>query len=311
MEIKQLLAKNFNELAALADKVRAENVGDIIHIRGLLEFSNSCYRNCDYCGLRAENKLLPRYNMSLQEIENTAKAAFDVGYKTIVFQSGENKNYNINNFAEMVNRLTNYGITITLSLGELTFDELKILKQAGAKRYLLKFETADEEMYAKMHKGYSLGARLECLQNIKNLGYEVGSGFLVGLPDETPQVLQKNLELIKQFECDMVGIGVFIPHSQTPFKNMPVGDFELALKCLAITRILLPKCNIPIATSLGELWDRYSAFNFGANVIMVNVTPKCFAENYQIYPKNCSITNLKTDRQKVEKVIEAYSRIPL
>lgn len=311
MDIKELLLENLNKLAENADNIRRESVGDIIHIRGLVEFSNSCYRNCDYCGLRSQNNNLKRYNMPLDQMEELAKQAFDTGYKTVVFQSGENKNYNINDFAKMVERLTNYGLTITLSLGELSFDELKTLKNAGAKRYLLKFETADEKLYQSLHEGYTLKDRLNCLENIKKLGYETGSGFLVGLPNQTQDTLVKDLRLLKDFECDMAGIGVFIPHNQTPLKNHPSGSFELTAKCVAITRILLPKCNIPVTTSLGELGDKYSAFNFGANVIMVNITPKCYAENYQIYPKVNKNIDLVNDRKIVEEVIEKYSRIPL
>lgn len=311
MDIKELLMENLNSLAEKADSVRRENVGDIIHIRGLMEFSNSCYRNCDYCGLRAQNNNLIRYNMPLVEMENLAKQAFDTGYKTVVFQSGENKNYNVNEFAKMVERLTNYGLAITLSLGELSFEELKTLKNAGAKRYLLKFETADEKLYQNLHSGYTLKDRLICLENIKKLGYETGSGFLVGLPFETTGVIVKNLQILKAFECDMAGIGVFIPHSETPLKNQPSGSFELTAKCVAITRLLLPKCNIPVTTSLGEMGDKYSAFNFGANVIMVNITPKDYAKNYQIYPKASKISNMVKDRKSVEEVIKKYLRIPL
>lgn len=252
MNIFELLNTNLNKLLDMADKVRENNVGNIIHIRSLLEISNICLRNCEYCGLRCDNNNLKRYALSVQEIEALGKKAFDIGYKTIVLQSGESLHYNVYEFAEMVAKLTDYGIVVTLSLGELPYEQLKVLKEAGAQRYLLKFETADKALYEKLHKGYTLQGRLECLSNIKNLGYQVGSGFLVGLPEENNASIVKNLKLLKEFECNMAGIGVFIPHQNTPLANCNCGSAEITKKCVAITRLLLPKCNIPITTSLGE-----------------------------------------------------------
>ena len=299
MDIGNLLNKNLIDLYRLADKTRVDNVGDIIHIRALLEISNICYRNCDYCGLRAQNANLNRYAMTIDDIEILGRKAFDLGYQTIVIQSGENKFYDIGKFAEMINRLSCYGITITLSLGELSYKNLQLLKQAGAKRYLLKFETADKELYSKLHKGYTLDGRLECLQAIKELGYEVGSGFLVGLPNESEDSVCKNLALLERLQCDMAGIGVFIPHQDTPLKGMSCGSVELTKKCVAITRILLPKCNIPITTSLSEFGDKYELFKGGANVIMQNITPKVFADSYSIYPKKSNLVDMEKDREKL------------
>ncbi len=210
MNIFELLNTNLNELLDMADKVRENNVGNIIHIRSLLEISNICLRNCEYCGLRCDNNNLKRYALSVQEIEALGKKAFDIGYKTIVLQSGESLHYNVYEFAEMVAKLTDYGIVVTLSLGELLYEQLKV---AGAQRYLLKFETADKALYEKLHKGYTLQRRLECLSNIKNLGYQVGSGFLVGLPEENNASIVKNLKLLKEFECDMAGIYSSSKHS--------------------------------------------------------------------------------------------------
>ncbi len=156
MDISNLFSKNLNELLFMADSVRQENVGDIIHIRALLEISNICYRNCAYCGLRSANNNLTRYAMEIENIEKTGKLAFDNGYKTIVLQSGESNIYDIEKFAEMVNRLSSIGLIVTLSLGELSYNQLKLLKAAGANRYLLKFETADEKIYSSLHKGHYL-----------------------------------------------------------------------------------------------------------------------------------------------------------
>jgi len=290
--------------------VRQENVGDIIHIRALLEISNICYRNCAYCGLRSANKNLTRYAMEIENIEKVGKLAFDNGYKTIVLQSGESNIYDIKKFAEMVNRLSSIGLIVTLSLGELSYNQLKLLKAAGAKRYLLKFETADEKTYSSLHKGHYLGERLECLNCIKELGYEVGSGFLVGLPCESEEIVIKNLALLENLQCDMAGIGVFIPHKETPLKDIKCGSV-VTKKCIAITRLLLPKCNIPITTSLSEFGDKYSMFFGGANVIMQNITPQNLVENYQIYPKNSVKIDMVKDRENLVQDLIRLNRIPL
>lgn len=310
MDISKLLHKDLRELCETADKVRAENVGDVVHIRALLEFSNICARNCDYCGLRAGNVKLSRYAMALPEIASVARSAIEVGYKTIVLQSGESKRYDMQKFAEMINKISDK-IAVTLSLGELSYAELKLLRDAGAKRYLLKFETADSKLYEKLHKGYSLQDRLDCLSAIRELRYEVGSGFLVGLQGENEDTLAQNLQLLKDLRCDMAGIGVFIPHAQTPLGNCSIGNIELTKKCVAITRLLLPKCNIPITTSLGMACDKYQMFAGGANVIMQNVTPQSFVNDYQIYPKGKVVTNLAEDRKKLESDLTKLARRPL
>ena len=311
MDISNLFSKNLNELLFMADSVRQENVGDIIHIRALLEISNICYRNCAYCGLRSANKNLTRYAMEIENIEKTGKLAFDNGYKTIVLQSGESNIYDIEKFAEMVNRLSSIGLIVTLSLGELSYNQLKLLKAAGANRYLLKFETADEKIYSSLHKGHYLSERLECLSYIKELGYEVGSGFLVGLPCESEEIVIKNLALLENLQCDMAGIGVFIPHKETPLKDIKCGSVEVTKKCIAITRLLLPKCNIPITTSLSEFGDKYSMFFGGANVIMQNITPQNLVENYQIYPKNSVKIDMVKDRENLVQDLIRLNRIPL
>lgn len=311
MDIEHLLQKDLKELCEEADRVRADNVGDIVHIRALLEISNICARNCAYCGLRSDNIQLTRYAMTYEEIEEIARLAFATGYKTIVLQGGENKHYSISKFADMVAKIVSMGITVTLSLGELSYQELKLLRESGAKRYLLKFETSDSDLYANLHNGYSLDQRLDCLRAIKELGYEVGSGFLVGLPNEDEHTIVKNLQLLKEFECDMAGIGVFIPHLNTPLSEVARGNAELTKKCIAITRLLLPKCNIPITTSLGEFGGKYEMFSGGANVIMQNVTPQAYVNDYQIYPKGDLKIDIVIDRANLQQEIELLGKIPL
>ncbi len=249
--------------------------------------------------------------MEIENIEKTGKLAFDNGYKTIVLQSGESNIYDIEKFAEMVNRLSSIGLIVTLSLGELSYNQLKLLKAAGANRYLLKFETADEKIYSSLHKGHYLSERLECLSYIKELGYEVGSGFLVGLPCESDEIVIQNLALLEKLQCDMAGIGVFIPHKETPLKDIKCGSVEVTKKSIAITRLLLPKCNIPITTSLSEFGDKYSMFFGGANVIMQNITPQNLVENYQIYPKNSVKIDMVKDRENLVQDLIRLNRIPL
>lgn len=311
MDIGNLLKKDLEELCFEADKIRMDNVGDIVHIRALLEISNICKRNCAYCGLRTQNQELSRYALSIDEIGKIGKSVCDIGYKTIVLQSGENNHYDIARFSEMVAELVNNGIVVTLSLGELSFQELKLLKEAGTKRYLLKFETADKKLYEQLHKGYYLEARLDCLSAIRELGYEVGSGFLVGLPGENEDTIIDNLLLLEKLQCNMAGIGVFIPHKQTPLSDIPHGNIEITKKCVAISRMLLPKCNIPITTSLGEFGDKYQMFYGGANVIMQNITPQNYADKYQIYPKPKIIIDWAKDRERLEKQIKKLGRTPV
>lgn len=287
-----------------ADRVRQENVGDEVHLRGLVEFSNICKRQCKYCGLRSPNKTVERYRLFPDEILSITKKAVNLGYKTIVLQSGEDDYYDTDKMCKIIREIKKDDIALTLSIGEKTYDEYKAFKEAGADRYLLRIETTDKKLYADMHPNADIENRLRCLYDLKKLGYETGTGCLVGLPNQTAESLADDILFFKELDADMIGIGPFIPHEHTPLKNEKNGDFWLALKVMALTRILLPKINIPATTAMETLNPngRIIALQSGANVVMPNVTSKEFRAKYEIYPgKIC----LNDEPEKCRGCIEA------
>ena len=276
-----------------ADKIRKENVGDEVHLRGLIEFSNICKCSCKYCGLRSQNKNLERYRILKDEIISSVKNAVNLGYKTIVLQSGEDNFYSFDKLCEIIKEIKKYDVALTLSIGEKSFDEYKAYKQAGADRYLLRIETTDKILYKKMHPNMSFENRVACLYNLKTLGYEVGTGCLVGLPEQTTDSLADDILFFKDLNADMIGIGPFIPNQNTPLADEKGGDFWLALKVMAITRIMLPDINIPATTAMETLNPngRIIALQSGANVVMPNVTPSKYRAKYEIYPNKICIND--------------------
>lgn len=298
-------------LFKLADKIRKENVGDEVHLRGLIEFSNICKRTCKYCGLRSGNKDLDRYRISPEDIISYSKKAADMGYKTIVLQSGEDSFYSAAKLAQIINKIKEFDIAVTLSVGEMSRDEYKILKDSGADRFLLRIETTDEDLYKKMHPNMDYNNRLRCLKDLKELGYEVGTGCLVGLKGQTIDSLADDILFFKNIDADMVGIGPFIAHPNTPLKNNPNGSFELALKVMALTRILLKNINIPATTAMETLNPngRIIALQSGANVVMPNVTTTDYRAKYEIYPgKICINENPEQCRSCIEEKIKSIGR---
>lgn len=278
-------------LFSLADKIRKENVGDEVHLRGLIEFSNICKRTCKYCGLRWENKDLDRYRIEPDDIIFYAQKAVDMGYKTIVLQSGEDEYYSREILCKIIKGIKALDVALTLSIGERSFDDYKAFKDCGADRYLIRIETTDQELYKKMHPHMSFENRVRCLKDLGKLGYEVGTGCLVGLPDQTIESLANDILFFKEINADMVGIGPFIAHPHTPLKDCPNGDFTLALKVMALTRILLKNINIPATTAMETLNPngRIIALQSGANVVMPNVTTTEYRAKYEIYPNKICI----------------------
>ena len=300
-----------DELFRIADKVRHENVGDEVHLRGLVEFSNICKRQCKYCGLRSENKKITRYRIPADEIISYAKNAIDMGYKTIVLQSGEDEYFSTDKMVEIIKGIKQYDVALTLSIGERTFEDYKTFKEAGADRYLIRIETTDRELYKKMHPNMDFDNRIRCLNNLKELGYEVGTGCLVGLPEQTTESLADDILFFKEIEADMIGIGPFIPHPDTPLKDADTGNFWLALKVMALTRIMLPNINIPATTAMETLNPngRIIALQSGANVVMPNVTTSEYREKYEIYPnKICIHENPDKCRNCIEAKIKSIGR---
>ena len=275
-----------DELFKAADEVRKKYLGDEVHLRGLIEFTNICKRNCMYCGLRRDNKNLNRYRLSHEEIIDFAKKGVGYGYKTLVLQGGEDDYYTVERLVPIVKDLKALGVALTLSIGERPFEEYEALKKAGADRFLLRIETTDRELYEELDPGMSHENRIQCLKNLRKLGYEVGSGCLVGLPGQKIESLADDILFFKELDVDMNGIGPFIPNEDTPLKDAEGGQFELALKVMAIVRLLLPDINIPATTAMETLnkQGRVIALQCGANVVMPNVTEGEYRKLYALYP---------------------------
>lgn len=292
-DIIEILKDDLNNdwLFSLADKTREEYVGDEVHLRGLIEFSNICKRQCKYCGLRCEDKFIDRYRISKENIISYAEHAVNMGYKTIVLQSGEDEYYNTDLMCEIIEGIKKLGVALTLSIGEKTYEEYKAFKEAGADRYLIRIETTDKTLYNQMHPNMNFDNRVRCLENLGRLGYEVGTGCLVGLPNQTIESLADDILFFKEINADMVGIGPFIPHPHTPLKDSATGSFTLALKVMALTRILLKDINIPATTAMETLNPngRIIALQSGANVVMPNVTTTEYRAKYEIYPNKICI----------------------
>lgn len=275
-----------NVLFEAADRVRKKYVGDEVHLRGIVEFSNICRRNCLYCGLRVSNTNIKRYRLMPNEIIDLAKKAVGYGYKSIVLQSGENSYYTVEILRHIILNIKKLGIAVTLSLGEKTFEEYKAYKEAGADRYLLRIETTNKELYEDLDPGMTHEERKRCLSDLKSLGYEVGTGNLVGLPNQTIESIADDILFFKEVDADMVGLGPFIPNEDTPLRNFKADNFTLSIKVMALVRLLLPDANIPATTAMESLNrnGRIIALSSGANVVMPNITEGEYRKLYAIYP---------------------------
>ena len=237
-----------------ADRVRQKYVGDEVYLRALIEFSSYCKNNCCYCGLRKDNTRARRYRLTPAQILATARMAAETGYKTVVLQSGEDLWFTPPVMAGIIQEIKKWGLAVTLSIGEKTRQEYAVYRRAGADRYLLRIETTDKALYEKWDPEMSWQNRTRCLRDLKDLGYEVGSGSLVGLPGQTVESLADDLLFFKSLPVDMAGIGPFIPHPQTPLARAEIkGHFELSLKMMALMRLLLPDINIPATTAMESL----------------------------------------------------------
>lgn len=269
-----------------ADEVRRRYVGEEVHLRGLIEFSNICKQNCLYCGLRRDNAEAVRYRLEPKQVIDLVEQAKGYGYKTIVLQSGEDPYYSVDRLIEIILAVKALGLALTLSIGEKSYEEYKAYKEAGADRYLLRIETTDRELYQRLDPGMSWENRRRCLDDLKTLGYEVGTGSLVGLPGQRISSMADDLLFFKEIDADMVGIGPFIPHPNTPLGNEGGGTLALSLRVMAILRLLLPDINIPATTAMETLHPngRMMALQGGANVIMPNVTDSEHREHYELYP---------------------------
>lgn len=312
-ELAALLADDGADdaMAEAADRVRRAYVGDEVHLRGLIEFSSYCQQNCLYCGLRRDNGNAQRYRLTQEEIVALAEKAKAAGYPTVVMQSGEDAWFTTERLAEIVRDVKRLGLTVTLSVGERTTDEYRILREAGADRFLLRIETTDREIYERLDPGMSYENRLRCLSDLKRLGYEVGTGCLVGLPGQATEMLARDILFFQSIDADMVGIGPLVPNGDTPLGNEPPGDMRLVRRMVSAIRLLLPEANIPATTAMETLQPgaRELMLRSGANVMMPNVTEGEARQKYALYPgKACVADTPDHCRACMEGRIRAMGR---
>lgn len=312
--VRWLLETDTDAIAVLfqaADAVRKKYAGNDVHLRGVIEFSNYCRQDCLYCGLRRSNRRLQRYRMGYDEIFQSAQKAAELGIRTIVLQSGEDAHYKTKELSLLIEKIKKLDCAVTVAIGELGLSQYRQLKNAGADRYLLKFETSDPTLYKSLRPGCTIAGRLRCLAWLRKLGYQVGSGTMVGLPGQTAGSIADDIFLFKDLELDMVGIGPFIPHPHTPLAKSLGGNLELVLKTVALARIATKNAHIPATTAVGTIdaAGRKKALQCGANIIMPNVTPLKYRKLYQIYPDKICVTDdaLKC-RGCIEKMILSLGR---
>lgn len=281
------------DLFSAADRVRREIYGDEVYIRGLIEFTNYCRNNCYYCGIRRDNKSTVRYRLDKEEILDCCREGYGLGFRTFVLQGGEDAFFTDDYVCEIINSIKSKypDCAITLSLGERSFESYEKLRNAGADRYLLRHETADKEHYGKLHPDdLSFDKRMECLKNLKKLGFQTGCGFMVGSPYQTNKTIAKDLKFIEEFKPEMCGIGPFIPHKDTIFKDYPAGSVELTCYLLSIIRLISPDILLPATTALGSIdpIGREKGILSGANVVMPNLSPEDAKKKYMLYNNKLS-----------------------
>ena len=331
MEHKELIGllretdtRRLDRLWDEADRVRCENVGDEVHLRGLIEFSNHCRRTCGYCGLSAENTLIERYRMSQDEILAAAAEADCLGYGTVVLQSGEDPGLDAQWMCGLIRRIkSRTPLAVTLSLGERDERDLAAWRDAGADRYLLRFETSNRSLFDKIHppRPNKSSDRVAVLRTLAGLGYEVGSGVMIGIPGQTYDDLARDIELFAELDLDMIGVGPYIAHPHTPLGKTPVdtngkdqipNSEQMTYKVIALARLACPGANIPSTTALATLNKtdgRELGLSRGANVIMPNVTPAKYRRLYEIYPdKACIQETAQACGNCIRKRIESIGR---
>ena len=275
-------------LARQAEAVRQQAYGNRVFIRGLIEFTNCCKNDCHYCGIRRGNRNCQRYRLSQEEILACCEAGYGLGFRTFVLQGGEDPWFTRQRMTDLIKAIkaAHPDCALTLSVGEKDRDTYREWFDAGADRYLLRHETANPELYASLHPSeLSLSNRMRCLQDLKDIGYQVGCGFMVGSPGQTPEMIVEDLRFIQQFQPQMVGIGPFIPHQDTIYKNEAPGSAALTLRLLAILRLMLPTVLLPATTALGTVMGdgRQQGMRYGCNVVMPNLSPSDVRKKYALY----------------------------
>lgn len=303
-------------LFSLADEVRRENYKDEVYIRGLIEFSNYCKNNCYYCGIRCGNKKAVRYRLTKQDILDCCEEGYSLGFRTFVLQGGEDPKFTDDIMCDIISSIRNRypDCAITLSVGERSKETYQSYYDAGANRFLLRHETADEEHYNRLHPdNLSLENRKKCLFDLKEIGFQVGSGFMVGSPYQTTVNLVSDLRFLQSLQPDMIGIGPFIRHKDTPFANFESGSLTKTLRLVSILRLMFPYSLIPSTTALGTIHPngRELGLKAGANVVMPNLSPKRVRELYMLYNnKICTDEEAAESVDKLkEKVVSAGYRV--
>lgn len=294
-----------------AQAVRIQHYGHDVYVRGLIEFSNYCKNDCYYCGIRKSNSNAVRYRLTKEEILECCHLGYEIGYRTFVLQSGEDGWFTTERMADIVSAIHSRwpDCAITLSIGELSRESYQTLYDAGADRYLLRHETYDADHYRMLHPA-SLSAqhRQQCLWDLKEIGYQIGTGFMVGAPYQTVENLADDLLFLKKLNPHMVGIGPFIPHHDTQFAEEPAGTLELTLFLLGVIRLMLPKVLLPATTALGTIspTGREKAILAGANVVMPNLSPTEVRKNYLLYDnKICTGDESAQCRSCLERRMES------
>lgn len=280
-------------LAEQANALRQRVYGNQVFIRGLIEFTNYCKNNCHYCGIRRSNRNCQRYRLSPEDILACCAVGYDLGFRTFVLQGGEDPYFTRERMTELVKAIkTAYpDCALTLSVGEKDRDTYAEWFDAGADRYLLRHETANPALYRALHPGeMSLENRMRCLQDLKQIGYQVGCGFMVGSPGQTAEMIVEDLRFIQQFQPQMVGLGPFIPHRDTQYKDRAPGSAALTLRLLAIVRLMLPQVLLPATTALGTVMGdgRQQGMRYGCNVVMPNLSPADVRKKYTLYDNKIS-----------------------
>lgn len=300
-----------NALFSAADKVRRQIYGDEVYIRGLVEFTNYCKNNCYYCGIRRDNKNAVRYRLDKEEILACCTEGYSLGFRTFVLQGGEDPYFSDELICDIVSAIREKfpDCAITLSIGEKSKESYLSYYKAGANRYLLRHETADETHYHKLHpESMSLENRKKCLFNLKEIGYQVGSGFMVGSPYQTTETLLEDIRFLQELEPDMIGIGPYLTHAQTPFAECENGSMELTLRLISILRLIFPYALIPATTALGTIHPqgRELGLKAGANVVMPNLSPVRVRKLYELYEnKICTGEEAAQCRGCLERRVES------
>ena len=271
-----------------AESLRKQYYGDKIFVRGLIEFTNICKNNCYYCGIRKDNCNVARYRLTKEEILECCDYGYDLGFRTFVLQGGEDGYYTDERMVDLITAIKEHhpDCALTLSIGEKSYESYKKYRDAGADRYLLRHETANEIHYNTLHpEEMKLSTRMQCLKDLKSLGFQTGAGFMVGSPNQTMETLADDLVFLQELQPEMVGIGPFIPHHDTCFHMEPAGSVELTLFLLSVIRIMLPNVLLPATTALGTMDEcgREKGIIHGANVIMPNLSPLKNRKQYELY----------------------------